>query len=191
LHNEPRGRACWGCREASRNWAAAAIRAGNAILSINPRVLIVVQGVEIQANGERTWWGGGLADVGSRTLRLTVAHRVVYSTHEYPKSVYPQPWFNARNYPNNLKDHWDRTWGYLQRRKIAPVFIGEFGTRLETKSDRQWLETLVPYVRSNKMSFGYWSYNPNNIDTGGLLKDDWESLQQAKLAKLSPILAAT
>jgi hypothetical protein len=36
LHNEPHGSACWGCGDTSRDWQAAATRAGNAVLAANP-----------------------------------------------------------------------------------------------------------------------------------------------------------
>lgn len=188
LHNEPHGPACWGCRDPARDWASAAHRAGNAVLAVNPRLLIIVQGIERQGNGELTWWGGGLSDIGRRPLRLNVAHRVVYSAHDYPASVYPQNWFSARDYPRNLPRHWDRTWGYLHKKGIAPVLVGEFGTKYLTRSDRLWLDALVRYLRTNKISFGYWAFNPNSADTGGLVKADWTSLETAKINRLTPIL---
>ena len=188
LHNEPHGGACWGCADASFNWPGGATRAGNAILAVNPRLLIIVEGVEKQGNGEFTWWGGGLSDVKTRPVRLAVGGRLVYSTHEYPASVYPQKWFSAANYPANLAGQWDKTWGYLQKDGIAPVLVGEFGTKLETHSDEQWLDEFVTYLRANQLSFAYWSFNPNSGDTGGLVKDDWVTPQAEKLEKLAPLL---
>jgi len=188
LHNEPRGAACWGCADASRNWSAAATRAGNAVLSANPRLLIIVEGVEIQGSGETTWWGGGLADVRARPMRLAVGGRLVYSTHEYPPSVAAQQWFSAAEYPANLDGQWDKTWGYLQKENIAPVLVGEFGTKLETRADEQWLDAFVSYLGGNNVSFAYWSFNPNSGDTGGLVKDDWVTPEASKLAALAPIL---
>jgi endoglucanase len=188
LHNEPHGEACWGCGDVRRDWAAAATRAGDAVLAENPRLLIVVEGVEKQGNGAATWWGGGLADVEDHPIRLRVADRVVYSPHDYPSSLFPQSWFSAPDYPANLPAHWDRTWGYLAKKDIAPVLLGEFGTRLETASDRQWLSTLVSYLGETRMSFAYWSFNPNSGDTGGLVADDWTTPQRAKLEALRPIL---
>jgi endoglucanase len=190
LHNEPHGPACWGCRDPNRDWAAAAKRAGNAVLTVNPRLLIIVQGVEKQGNGVLTWWGGGLSDVGKHRLVLEVPRRVVYSAHDYPSSVYPQSWFGAPGYPSNLPRHWDQTWGYLQRNGIGPVLVGEFGTAYQTRSDRQWLNALVKYLRANKISFGYWSFNPNSGDTGGLVKSDWRTVEAAKLNRLKPILSS-
>jgi endoglucanase len=71
------------------------------------------------------------------------------------------------------------------------VLIGEFGTKLETRSDQQWLDQMVGYLRANGMSFGYWSFNPNSADTGGLVGDDWKTAQTAKLTALAPILGTS
>ena len=188
LHNEPRGDACWGCGDPKRDWAAAATRAGNAVLKVNPKLLVIVEGVEKQQAGPTTWWGGGLADARKRPVTLAVKNQLVYSTHDYPASVFAQTWFKAKDYPRNLPAVWRASWGYLQESGTAPVLLGEFGTKLESTSDRQWLTALVDYVRSNRMSFAYWSFNPNSGDTGGLVKDDWTTPQDAKLTALRPIL---
>lgn len=188
LHNEPRGDACWGCGDPKRDWAAAATRGGNAVLAVNPRLLVLVEGVEKQQAGPTTWWGGGLADARKRPVTLSVKNQLVYSTHEYPSSVFAQTWFRAKDYPANLPAVWRASWGYLQESGTAPVLIGEFGTKLESTSDRQWLTALVDYIRTNKMSFAYWSFNPNSGDTGGLVQDDWTTPRQAKLTLLRPIL---
>jgi endoglucanase len=190
LHNEPHGPACWGCGDTTRDWRAAATTAGNAVLAVNPKLLIIVEGIEREADASSTWWGGGLRGVRTQPVTLSVANRVVYSPHDYPSTVYAQTWFSAANYPANLPGVWETNWGYLQTAGIAPVLLGEFGTKLETTSDKQWLATLVDYLATKKMSFAYWSFNPNSGDTGGLVKDDWVTPQQAKLDALSPILKA-
>ncbi len=188
LHNEPHGPACWGCGDPAVDWAAAAARAGDAVLAANPHWLVVVEGVERQQAGGSTWWGGGLADVAAHPITLAVPHQLVYSAHDYPASIYPQSWFADPAYPANLPSLWDRNWGYLQQQNIAPVLMGEFGTKLGTESDAAWLTALVGYLQTNRMSFAYWSYNPNSGDTGGLVADDWRTPQQAKLDDLAPLL---
>ncbi|WP_213816320.1 cellulase family glycosylhydrolase [Glaciihabitans sp. dw_435] len=190
LHNEPHGTACWGCGNAKTDWRAAANRAGNAVLAVNPNVLIIIEGVENQSTGS-TWWGGGLADVLAKPVKLAVSKRVVYSPHDYPSSIYAQKWFSAANYPKNLPGVWDKNWGLIAKKKVAPILLGEFGSKLETTSDKQWMSTLVTYLKTTGMSYAYWSFNPNSGDTGGLLKDDWTSLQTAKLAALKPLLGTT
>ena len=187
LHNEPRGPACWGCGEPSLDWRLAAQRAGNAILEINPNLLIIVEGVELYRN-QSYWWGGNLKGVAETPVLLNVANRIVYSAHDYPASIYPQVWFSTENYPNNLPGLWDAHWGYIARQEIAPVLLGEFGTRLETDSDKHWLDTLITYLDTNQTHWLFWSWNPNSQDTGGILLDDWTSVDQRKYAKLKTLL---
>jgi endoglucanase len=155
LHNEPSGSACWGCADPATDWQAAATRAGNAVLVVNPGLLIVVEGIERSSDGSSTWWGGGLADVARAPVVLDVGDRVVYSPHDYPASVYRQTWFDAPDYPANLEKVWTTNWGYIAREGIAPVRVGEFGTKLETESDSEWLAELVAYIDSNDLSFSY------------------------------------
>ncbi|PVE19403.1 cellulase family glycosylhydrolase [Arthrobacter sp. Bz4] len=188
LHNEPHGVARWGGSNPAHDWHAAATRAGKAVQTVNSKLLIIVEGVEAQGNGSWTWWGGGLADVAKKPVKLTVPNQVVYSPHDYPASVYPQKWFSASNYPANLPGIWDANWGYISKNGIAPVLVGEFGSKLETTSDKQWMGKLVSYLAANGTSFAYWSFNPNSSDTGGLLKSDWRTPETAKLAALKPIL---
>ncbi|WP_224250152.1 glycoside hydrolase family 5 protein [Hyalangium gracile] len=191
LHNEPHGRATWGDGNLDTDWRLAAERAGNAILAENPDLLIIVEGIESYANNWY-WWGGNLRGARDFPVRLNVSGRLVYSTHDYPESVYGQPWFQNKpstGYPANLPGVWDATWGFLVKENRAPVWVGEFGTKLETESDRQWLQTLSGYLQSNRMSFAFWSLNPNSDDTGGLLQADWTTLQQEKHNLISPALA--
>jgi endoglucanase len=179
LRNEPHDAACWGCGDNTKDWRLAAERAGNAILAINPNLLIIVEGVSTH-NGQSIWWGGNLIGAQNYPVRLNVANRLVYSPHDYPESVASQPWFNDPNYPNNLPAVWDKYWGYLAKQNIAPILIGEFGTRYETTKDQQWLQTLKTYIQQNKLSWTFWSLNPNSGDTGGLLLDDWITANQTK-----------
>lgn len=188
LHNEPHGEACWGCGDTAKDWSIAAKKAGDKVLAANPNWLIIVEGVERSQDGTNYWWGGNLKDVAKKQITLNVPNRLVYSTHDYPSTIYNQQWFNASNYPNNLPTVWDNTWGYIHKQNIAPVLVGEFGTKYETDSDKKWLTTLVSYMKTNKMSFAFWSFNPNSGDTGGIVKDDWTTLQTAKLEALKPIL---
>lgn len=185
LRNEPYG-ACWGCGEAARDWRRAAEEAGNAILSVNPALLIIVEGVA-EFEGQYTWWGGNLMGAKDHPVRLDVPNRLVYSAHEYPETIYPQPWFRDPDYPKNLPAVWDKYWGYLVRNNIAPVLIGEFGTRYEAPKDRQWLESFRSYIEQYKLNWTYWSLNPDSGDTGGLLLDDWTTINQTKQEMLKPI----
>jgi len=187
LHNEPHDNACWGCGDTNTDWKLAAEKAGNAVLAVNPNWLIIVEGVQA-VNNNYYWWGGNLSGVKTTPINLSVANRVVYSPHDYPSSVSGQPWFNEANYPNNLATIWDSNWGYIQKNNIAPVMLGEFGTKLTTASDQQWLDTLIGYLGENNINWTYWSFNPNSGDTGGILNDDWTTVNQDKMNRLTKIL---
>lgn len=184
LHNEPHGAACWGCGDPATDWRLAAERAGNAIHSVNPNWLILVEGIGC-ISGDCGWWGGNLKNAGLYPVRLNVANRLVYSPHDYPASLYPQTWFSAPTYPENLPAVWDSYWGYLHKQNIAPVLLGEFGSKLQTTSDRQWLNILTQYLGSTGMSWTFWSWNPNSGDTGGILNDDWQTINADKQSYLA------
>ena len=188
LHNEPHSPACWGCGDPSTDWRLAAERGGNAILAANPNWLIFVEGVDC-FNGDCDWWGGNLEGVAQYPVVLNVPNRLVYSPHDYPSSLYPQTWFSAPNYPNNLPGVWDKYWGYIAKQNIAPVWLGEFGTRLQSTSDQQWLASLTNYLGTGSSGFNwtFWSYNPDSGDTGGIVQDDWVTVNTDKMAYLTPI----
>jgi endoglucanase len=194
LHDEPHTPACWGCGDSKTDWRLAAENAGNAILQANPNWLIFVEGVDCYQL-DCSWWGSNLEGVSTAPVNLNMPNHLVYSVHEYPASVSPPgvkpyPWYNDPNYPNNLSQVWDTHWGYIQKQGIAPVWVGEFGTKLQTNADRQWLTALVRYLGtgSGGINWTYWSWNPDSGDTGGILQNDWKTVDQTKQQSLNPIL---
>jgi endoglucanase len=191
LHNEPHGPqgSTWGTGSMTTDWRLAAERAGNAILAINSSWLIVVEGID-SFNGDGYWWGGNLQGAAQFPVRLNVANRLVYSAHDYATSVFPQPWFSDPSFPNNLPGIWNRMWGFLVQNNVAPVLLGEFGTTLADPRDETWLRALMNYLGtgSNGISFTFWSWNPNSGDTGGILNDDWTTVNTRKQNILNPFL---
>jgi endoglucanase len=212
LFNEPHAEgtepnstgACWGCGVQARDWRLAAQRIGNAVLQANSNWLVIVEGVSCPSGGVPNtfdgipddpltcdWWGGNLAAAADFPVQLSVANRLVYSAHDYGISVFDrQSWFNDPNFPNNLPDVWNHFWGYLVQQNIAPVLIGEFGSTLQNPLDGQWMTKLMQYMGSgvNGMSFTYWSWNPDSGDTGGIVQDDWVTVNQNKQSILQPYL---
>jgi endoglucanase len=198
LHNEPHSLsattgACWGCGDQTRDWRLAAERAGNAVLSVNPDWLIIVEGIDCVPNTgdpQCGWWGGNLSGAAQYPVRLSVPNKLVYSAHEYATSVAMQPWFNDPTFPANMPALWDHFFGYLKKQNIAPVLIGEFGTTLRDPRDQVWLSELMKYLGKGTggFDFTYWCWNPNSGDTGGILNDDWTTVNTQKQAYLSPYL---
>jgi endoglucanase len=188
LSNEPHGEATWGSGDLATDWRLAAERAGNAVLAVNPNLLIFVEGVEY-AGGDHFWWGGNLAAAGMAPVELSVPNRVVYSPHDYGPFISDQSWFHDPHYPNNLPSEWDRHWGYLQEEGIAPVVVGEFGGwSFGTDADGEWQRTLIAYLQAHQIGALVWSLNPS-WDTGGILGQDWQTVDAAKQAAYQAILA--
>jgi endoglucanase len=174
LRNEPHNSACWGgdpagC-PANLDWAAAAERAGNAILAINPNLLIIVEGND-RYNNAFTWWGGMLRGVATRPVVLSVPNRVVYSAHDYGPHLANQPWFNGSTTPASLNAVWNQNWGYIYNQNIAPLWLGEFGTTNNAAeiqstgagSQGQWFSSLVQYLGARpSMNWAYWAMNGND-----------------------------
>lgn len=176
-HNEP------------YNWRTAAKRAADAIQAVNPNLLICVEGMF-----QGTWWSGNLQAVARYPLVLKVPHKLVYSVHDYGILVSDQAWFHAPSFPRNLPAMWDRNWGFVQQRGIAPVWLGEFGSKLPPATtpagriEAAWLAALVAYARANHVAWTYWDWGPNSADTGGILEDDWTTVRRDKMRALSAIM---
>jgi aryl-phospho-beta-D-glucosidase BglC (GH1 family) len=188
LHNEPHNPATWG-GPAATDYASAAERAAAAIHSVHPDVIVIVGGVQTYG-AYSYWWGGNLRGVADRPLQIKPG-KLLYSAHDYGPEVFPQTWFSAADYPRNLASLWDQTWGYIPRTGIGGVFIGEFGighSDAYSGHALQWIQALMAYMGANS-SWTYWSLNPNSGDTGGILQDDWVSVQQWKLDLLTPYQA--
>ena len=113
------------------------------------------------------------------------------------------PWLKDPSFPNNLRPLWDSFGGYIFRTQTAPLLIGKFGTYFAYPNDPVWLQILLNYMDGQLdsdgksslttgqqgMSWTYWCLNPNSRDTGGILKDDWQTVETSKMAFLSPMLA--
>ncbi|RLS26123.1 MAG: hypothetical protein DWH74_00215 [Planctomycetota bacterium] len=202
LFNEPKKSATWGNSAPATDWNKAAERAGNAVLAANPNWLIIVEGTE-QYNGQTTWWGGNLKGVATYPVVLTNPSKLVYSMHDYPASVFAQTWFSDPAYPKNLADVWYAHWGYIFKNQTAPLLLGEFGSKLLTTSDQQWMDKLTDYIdgdlnldgvkdligNQKGMSWTYWSLNPNSGDTGGILNDDWTTVNSLRMSYIQGSLA--
>ncbi len=190
LENEPHGEATWGAGDPSTDWNGAAERCGNAILEVNPDVLIVVEGVE-KVGGDSYWWGGNLTGARSKPIALSNPAKLVYSAHEYGPEVFAQPWFESAQFPVNLPGIWDNHFGYLMNESLGHVFIGEIGIKnpeaFEGKSGA-WFETFLEYMGPS-YSWTFWCWNPNSGDTEGILDYDWLTPKQWKLDAVSPYLA--
>lgn len=118
--------------------------AGNAILNVNPNLLIICQAYQVEQAG-----GGGTVDdltgVAEFPLTLTVPNRVVYAIHTYPPSV---------NGATQNPTVWDAGWGYIYTENIAPLLITEFGHEASDTSPAtaSWESSVIAYCSVSGIS---------------------------------------
>jgi endoglucanase len=165
----------------SQNWPVAAEAAGNAILAINPKLLIFVEGNDCY-DGTCGWQGGNLRGVSSNPVVLKDPDQLVYSAHDYGPNLYAQPWFNSSTTEASLDAIWNKFWGYVSSDGTAPVWLGEFGTdnnasdieNTAAGSQGQWFESLISYLQANPaIGWTYWALNGE--DSYGLLDDNYDA----------------
>ena len=200
LRNEPHmsgaSGSCWtgdtatnGCPVTltAQNWPVAAQAAGNAVLAINPHLLVFVEGNDCY-NGVCGWQGGNLLGVASHPVILSVANQLVYSAHDYGPNLFQQPWFNSSTTPASLTAIWNKYWGYISAGGSAPVWLGEFGTTNNSAdiedtaagSQGQWFESLVAFLRvTPAIQWTYWALNGEDIY--GLLDSNYDATPPSAL----------
>jgi len=209
LNNEPHGNAAggglyaqWGSGDPSNDWMLAAEECGNAILEVNPNVLIVVEGVTEYVRpsdgfGTNYWDGGNLQGVRDHKVKLSDETKLVYSPHEYGPHLFAsnnleggvtQPWFEEENFAPNLPALWEEYYNFLNSSDTAPLLLGEFGIKAQLVKSEQWFSTMVDYIEEQGLHFTYWCVNPDSGDTGGILEGDWVSVEQWKMDYLKPLL---
>ncbi|MBQ5317607.1 MAG: cellulase family glycosylhydrolase [Oscillospiraceae bacterium] len=210
LKNEPHGkanespRAKWDDSKDSDNWKYIAEKAANAVLSKNPNVLVMVEGIEIypidiKSNGDFsstnmgdyycTWWGGNLRGVKDNPVDLgKYQNKLVYSPHDYGPTVYEQPWFKGGyTFDSLYEDCWYDNWFYIQEQDIAPLLIGEWGGFMRDPN-LKWMTYLRQLIKENKINHTFWCFNSNSGDTGGLVLDDFTTWDEDKYAFVKEVL---
>jgi endoglucanase len=158
LRNELRasdaGTPTWGGSDSTLDWHGAAERGGNAVLGVNPNLLVIVEGLN---------YSNDLTGAYSLPVVLPVANRLVYSPHDYafdhPSGV------SASDLATDLGDEW----GYILNQGqsyTAPIWVGEFGTCntsascVSGASDQGgWFAGFAAYLNDADIDWAYWAIN--------------------------------
>ncbi|AKT42362.1 glycoside hydrolase family 5 protein [Chondromyces crocatus] len=170
----------WGGGDPATDWHAAVQRGGNAVLEINPDLLVVVQALDGASD---------LRAAGTLPVQLAVENRLVYAVHD------DQRFYPGVNTPEDLtgplEDHWGHLLAYDQPNK-APIWMNEFSTChtsvtcVNDESGRGlWFQSLLVYLSQNDVDWGYWALNGTQArgmegtfgeeDTNGLLDTFWRA----------------
>lgn len=222
LKNEPHGKndgqgmAKWDDSKDDNNWKYAAERGANAVLSANPNLLVMVEGIEVYPKFEEgedwdsqpvdyarypwspfygAWWGGNFRGARKYPVNLgKYQSQLVYSPHDYGPLVWEQDWFK-KDFTREtlLDDYWRDSWAYLIEEKISPLLMGEWGgfideTHDPTGDNTKWMTILRDYMIEKRIHHTFWCFNENSGDTGGLLKNDFQDWDEDKYALVKPAL---
>lgn len=201
LENEPHGTAHstadaarWDNSDHPNNWKRVAQEAATRILAVHPKVLILIEGVEVyprdgvnwDSKNEDdyffTWWGGNLMGVADYPVTVP-GHQsqIMYSPHDYGPSVWPQDWFyEGFNKDTLIADVWYDNWLYIHDEEISPLLIGEWGGHMDGGDNQHWMTELRDMMVEKKIHHTFWCINPNSGDTGGLVQYDWSSWDEEK-----------
>jgi endoglucanase len=182
LRNELRSGAQWGGNDPRLDWHAAAERGGNAILEVNPKLLIMVEGPEYSTD---------FTAFAKLPVILKVASRLVYSPHAYASAEHV-----FQSY-EELRQIYDVRAGYLLNVEPAvPLWVGEFGAcqTLDCEQNSQWFRWFVRYLSEKDLSWSYWPLNGtqssgigrkyDTMETYGLLTTDYQHIAAPKIVEL-------
>jgi endoglucanase len=188
LQNEPYG-ATWATGSAQIDWRRAATRAGDAVLDVNPNLLVFVQGIGTDGAAPTYWYGGELSGVARAPITLVRPNRLVYSPHEYGPSVYREAWFNVPDYPSNLPSVWMAHWGFIVADGIAPVVVGETGApEAGYDAGGVWQRAFLSFLDGQHVGFIAWALNPGMADTGSVFDPNWHTIDGARESLFAPYL---
>ena len=184
LRNEvrsgPLGTANWGKKD-DFDWHQAAEIAGNHLLSINPNLLIIVEGIN---------YASDLRQARMQPIQLTYPKQLVYSPHVYS-------WFGGLDDKSlgqlsysELCQSLDDAWGYLGPKVFqnnsqnttlidnpVPLWISEIG--VGPNDQPKFLTSMCRYIQERELSWTWWPLNvgkkPNSeeIETWGIVNSKW------------------
>ena len=185
LRNEPRSPATWG-GSAATDWHAAAELGGNAVLGVNPHLLIFVEGIDYALD---------LSGAQSLPVQLNLPNQLVYEAHNY-----------AFDYSNlsGYSDYMSRItpkWAYLVTgSNPQPLWIGEFGTCntadtcIDSNSSADggyWFNMLTAFIQQYGLDWTYWPLNGTHstggssaygsVETYGILNSAWSEISNSAL----------
>ena len=164
----------------SKNWPVAAQAAGNAILAINPKLLIFAEGTDCY-NFVCGLPGANLMGVAAHPIVLSVPNQLVYAARDYGPAHRRDSWFNSDTTAASLDALRNRFWGYISATGTAPVWLTEFGTGNSADdiqsstagSQGQWFQSLIAYLQNNpSIGWTYWALNGE--DQFGLLDRQYD-----------------
>jgi endoglucanase len=215
LRNELRGPVTWGTNDATTDWRLAAQNGGEAVLAVNPNLLIVVEGLSYSLDFSKITKTFTAAPNDDVQTFFSVANRLVWSPHDYGFDHTGIVSYDGAQ--PALKTQLGNKWGYLLvqgKPYTAPVWVGEFGTcntspncvdYTDSSQLGFWFAGIRRYLAEADIDWSYWPWNGtaanggpasgrtvDTVETYGILDPTWTSPSlPSLLSGLQAIQAAT
>jgi len=178
------------------DWRLAAERAGNAVLTINPHLLMFVEGLQMYPDGRQPsgvstyWWGSSLGGARLYPLQFFVPHQLVYSPHDWGPWKWNMQWLRRPTYAS-IQQVWQEHWSFLtEGSEAVPIWMGEFGTCTnnpkcvdvqETGNQAEWFHLLLRYLHDHPaIGWSFFALNGTNSNdhaaNNGLLSPRWDAV---------------
>jgi endoglucanase len=126
---------------------------GNAILHVDPQVLIICEGLNFASD---------LTGVHNRPIKLSQPNKVVYSMHDYH-------WFHDVPHQNQAAytAAMNQKGGFILTGNIAPLWIGEFGRICAppapgTQGPQPWWGNIMGWLTQTDVDWCWWALNPTH-----------------------------
>jgi len=145
------------------NWPAAATTAANAVLTVNPHLLMIVEGTQLYPNVSKAhpkavdsyWWGSILKGVLTDPINLATPafnDQLVYSPHEWGPWKFDSPQFyTGKAGYKQLASLFNSQWGFILHMKPAhPIWLGEFNTCNVVPGKRYYkqVHSTIPKIKT-------------------------------------------
>ena len=116
-------------------------------------------------------------DISGVFVDTTFDDRIVYSLHKYSFSTPDE---------GDPFASWAASFGDIAGRRVS---VGEFGYRTGVREDEQFIEQFVAFLHRQGISDNsfFWTWTYNSGDTGGILRDDCETIDHDKVAVLEQL----
>lgn len=137
-------------------------------------------------------WGGTFEGIttecdGDELCKLNKSEKIVFAPHVYGPDV--------RGDVALTEDHttFERRFGFLKHHAFfngSAIVVTEFGGHMRDPSaDFQYFERWKQYMKDADLTAGsfFWTLPPSSADTGGVLNDDWKTIDKRKLDFLESI----
>lgn len=179
----------WGDGNPATDWRAASERGGDAVLSVNPKLLIISSGLNYQNN---------LDGVPAAPVTLAIPHRLVYAVHDYTWTHPVSQLTDDAAFAANAASRWEFVRDPAKP-YVAPVYVSEWGGCTQPNADgslctedrRIYPYAMARYLAKSDLDWAWWPLNGTQssgynrvrgaVETYGLLDPRWDGYANQQL----------